>query len=198
MRILLALLLALATQPILSQERKTESILNTIAAELGSDCTHAVDYVVNGSKAFIVYYKNKFEIDNGDMKIWYDGKTQWTLVESDEEVSVTEPDRADVETLNPFLMINKWNSVFQATYVGKRQKAGKDCDVVRLVPRSGDNFKEVMLYASVEKLVSLVIVDANNEKYDIRIMGTKVFGNEKRAFRFDRKNYPNVYINDLR
>jgi hypothetical protein len=47
----------------------------------------------------------KFYLNMNETKVWFDGKTQWTVMENDREVSITEPDNVEVASINPLAVI---------------------------------------------------------------------------------------------
>ncbi|MCR4765118.1 MAG: hypothetical protein K5856_02960, partial [Bacteroidaceae bacterium] len=64
------------------------------------------------SEGSITVQGKQFVLETAGMKTWFDGKTQWTLAEENEEVSVLEPTDEELQALNPYA----WMSLYQQGY----------------------------------------------------------------------------------
>jgi outer membrane lipoprotein-sorting protein len=53
---------------------------------------------------------NKFFLEVDDMKVWFDGKTQWAYVPQSNEVSITEPTENELAETNPLAILQSYKS----------------------------------------------------------------------------------------
>lgn len=53
---------------------------------------------------------NKFMLEMEDMKVWFDGKTQWSYVLQNNEVSITEPTDKELSETNPMAILSGYQS----------------------------------------------------------------------------------------
>ena len=47
---------------------------------------------------------NQFYLNSGGIQSWFDGKTQWSYLESSEEVNVSNPTPEELQTINPYAL----------------------------------------------------------------------------------------------
>ena len=67
---------------------------------------------------------NKFKIASNALTTWFDGRTQWTLMNGSDEVNVSNPTAAELQQVNPYTFINLYKSGYNlklanTTYHGK-------------------------------------------------------------------------------
>ena len=60
---------------------------------------------------------SKFVYDTEEMKIWYDGTTQWTLQMRDgyNELYINNPTAEDQQSISPYLLLNNYKENFTIT-----------------------------------------------------------------------------------
>lgn len=114
-----------------------ESVLAKTVSALHRTPSVTAGYVIasgaDKSSGRITVEGSRFFIDSKTVAVWYDGKTQWTLVAADREVSITEPTAAEISQINPFAVIDSWQRNFKAKLL-KSAAAGKSS--VELTPRN--------------------------------------------------------------
>ena len=49
---------------------------------------------------------NQFYLNSGGIQSWFDGKTQWSYLESSEEVNVSNPTPEELQTINPYALLS--------------------------------------------------------------------------------------------
>ena len=63
----------------------------------------------------IIMDGEKFHLDCDGIKTWFDGKTQWSYVEENEEVNITEPTRDELMEINPYLLFQSYDKGYGYT-----------------------------------------------------------------------------------
>ena len=137
---------------------------------------------------------NKFHATTPDATIWFDGKTQWTYMKSNDEVNVSTPTEAQLQAINPYNFIYMYKNGYTYTMTKK-----------------GGNF-EVHLKATGKKGISEMYILVNQKSYTpsqirmkqqkgwttIDIKSFKKANMADGTFRFNSKDFPSAEIIDLR
>ncbi len=58
------------------------------------------------TNGFFTLFGNKFILEMTDMKVYFDGKTQWAYVPKNNEVSITEPSEKELQETNPMAILS--------------------------------------------------------------------------------------------
>ena len=127
--------------------------------------------------------------------IWFDGKTQWTYMKSNDEVNVTNPTEAQLQAINPYNFINLYKSGYDYTL----NKSGKDY-VVHLTASSKDKkIRELFITVDKNSYHPTQIKLLQNSKWTIfDISEVKKQNLSDSQFRFNAKDFPKAEVIDLR
>ncbi len=142
-----------------------------------------------------------FSITSAGMSVWYDGKTQWTLIPAEKEVDITEPTAGEVRQVNPFAIMQNFKSTFSTSEL-KSNAPGKR--VVLFKPknaRGADGISKAVLTVGAQSLLpeKLVLTMTSGATVTISISGIRSAGKlDAAAFRPLPANLKNVEIVDLR
>lgn len=144
---------------------------------------------------------DKFTLQTPDMHIWYDGKTQWVLVERNDEVNVTTPTGEELQTTNPVVLLRTYKKDYTASLTGESTaSSGKTAYDVVLTPKKKGDISKVEL--QIEKLSGYptrIAVHMKTGTTTIQISRMQTGVNQPDAtFAFNPKDYPDVEIIDLR
>ena len=152
----------------------------------------------NSSSGSMTVAGRNFHLSTPEMKVWYDGKTQWSYLHSAGEVNVSEPTAAELAQTNPISILSGLNKNFSM----RRLKAQAGEERIELIPvRKTPDFSSatVTINASTSLPKEIVINDAKGHQTIIKISNIK--GGKTKpaaAFRFSPSAYPGVEIIDLR
>ncbi len=145
---------------------------------------------------------DKFTLVTPDMHIWYDGKTQWVYVERNEEVNVTTPTGAELQSTNPIVLLRTYKKDYNATLKGESTAdSGKTAYDIELTPKKKGEFTRVEL--QIEKLSGMpsriTVQMKNGTTTTIRISRLQTGLNQADSFfAFNPKEYPDAEVIDLR
>jgi outer membrane lipoprotein-sorting protein len=93
-----------------------EQVLDKVAASFtkAASVTVSFSFTSNGHAASgtVTACKNKFSYSAGDLAVWYNGKTQWALQRSANEVTITEPTAAELIESNPFKILSNYKKLY--------------------------------------------------------------------------------------
>ncbi len=141
---------------------------------------------------------NAFTLNTPQIEVWFDGKTQWTLIKSSQEVSVTEPDAEEMMAANPFAILTSPGSF----YTARRLSDSRGRARVELTPRDKTSgIEKIIVHIdTATSWPSAVVVDFADDRR-IELMIDKITPSTKKsagAFRYDASRYPAAEIIDLR
>ena len=144
----------------------------------------------------------KFLLVTPDVRTWFDGTTQWSYVERNEEVNVTSPSGDELKMTNPMLLLGNYQRGFQANFQGESTAAGgKTVYDIVLTPKKKSDIEKVEL--GIEKFSGLParisVLSKNGVSTTIRIVQLKTGVNQADGlFVFKEADYPDVEVIDLR
>lgn len=198
MKKLLTLLFTLCAMTLSAQTAK--SVLDKTAALCTKGAVQAAFTAKapqGSSTGTIVTQGSKFTLTSNQATIWFDGKTEWSLVGGSNEVNVTEPTAKEIASMNPMNFVNMYKSGYKSTL--KTQSNGYE---VHLVATSKSKaIKEMYVVVDKASYKPKTIRLRTNAK-DWTTITVKSFATmAKKAdtyFRFNKKDNPKVQVIDLR
>lgn len=145
---------------------------------------------------------DKFKIEIPDAITWFDGKTQWIYMKDVEEVNVSNPTGAELQAISPSILFSIYKVGYDLKYNGEKSINGKPVLEVELNAQNKKNeLKKVIVYVnkSDNTFAKIVLYDSNNMKNTLIINSYKTNNLlTDKFFVFDKKEYPDVEIVDLR
>lgn len=153
---LLALLVSVNLQA--NEDTRAQSILSKAATAYQKSGGISIRF--GGSQQGTLALKGTcFYLECGGVKSWFDGTTQWSYVEQNEEVTVSTPSPDELQSINPYALINSYNRLFHCRYGGKHTIRGKEGNEIILTPRQKGDIESVVLFLS--ETISLSISPSN-------------------------------------
>lgn len=152
----------------------------------------------NSSSGSMSVAGRNFSLSTPEMKVWYDGKTQWTYLHSAGEVNVTQPTPAELAQTNPLSILGPLSKNFTL----RRLKAPAGEERIEFIPvkKSPDLVSAtVTINVSTHLPKEIAVRNAAGSQTVIKISSLK--GGKTRpatAFRFSPAAYPGVEVVDLR
>ena len=145
----------------------------------------------------------KFAYDSEEMKIWYDGTTQWTMQMGNgyNELYINNPTPEEQQAINPYLLLSNYKETFDVTGGGVKNHNGKLTHQVILTAR--DNSQElsnINIYIADDgtlTLLELIASDGHPYKIEVRSMRNGLTF-PKDTFTYPAKDYPADEVIDLR
>ena len=141
--------LTLLLVALVAQAQTPQQMLDKAIAALRSAGTISANYKVKSSQGSnagtIVMAGSKYRLISGEMKCWYDGKTQWTWSQATEEVNITTPTAEDLQMTSPMAAAADFKTNFNM-WKSKGQIPGHYAMMLR--PKKKSNIDQVYLYLS--------------------------------------------------
>ena len=191
----IALILMCLFVGLMAEAQDATKILDNSAATLRAAGNVKIGFTMEvdggASTGYIKLQRQKFVIT------WFDGKTMWTYVKANDEVNVTTPSADAVAKMNPYAFL----SFYKKGYTAKMGKStAKEHEVV-LTGKSGSPFKKVVVRINKSSKYPTVIKMTSSKDAVTTIRCNSFLKNQKykdSTFQFNKKNYPNAEIVDLR
>lgn len=179
-----------------------DKVLDKSAKVITSAPSMTVNFTVGTSRGnssgWITMSGKKFIFSSGDLKVWYDGTSQWALQRSVSEVSLTTPTASELVDSNPFELISRHKQLFTA----KLLSTSKDGYRVQLTPKSkGSQIKAATVTINSSSFMpkSLDVTMHDGQKMKIDVTSTSQGKNLSAAyFKYNPKANPGVELIDLR
>jgi outer membrane lipoprotein-sorting protein len=127
--------------------------------------------------------------------MWFDGKTQWTYLERNDEVNVTTPTEQQLEAINPYNFINLYKQGFKSTLT-----ATAEGYVVHLTADDQKRrIKEMFITVDEKSYAPTEVKLLHGSRWTVFAISSL----EKAAladseFRFNKKDFPSAEVIDLR
>ena len=143
-----------------------------------------------------------FYLECSGVKSWFDGETQWSYVEENEEVTVSNPSPKELQSINPYSFIGLYKQGYQYHIGPLKQYKGNNITEINLQAENPQqNIQHATLYVSNKdgQPFFIKITDCNKNTNSIEINSLKKGLNlPDNRFVFDKKKYPQAEIIDLR
>lgn len=145
---------------------------------------------------------DKFHIEMENMDVWFDGKTQWVLMKGIDEVNISNPSERELAAISPLALLGIYKDGYILKAPLSKSINGKRVTQIEMNPVNGNReYKTISVFIdkSNDRLVQANFTMNNNMQTKIDI--TDYNDNYKfsdSTFVFDKKQFPNVEIVDLR
>lgn len=142
---------------------------------------------------------NQFSLTTEDVKVWFDGKTQWALFEQNQEVNITQPSPEELAETNPMAILSSAVATSKVSF-GKAQNT-LSRTVVLTPLKAGFPYSKVLVQLSkpANQLLSIQVFNKDGSRHELTIIEYRSkAGVNSSTFRFDKAKYPTVIVNDLR
>lgn len=186
---------------VLLHAQNATSVLDKSAATLRAAGNVKIGFTLEvdggASAGYIKLQRQKFVVNVGGSITWFDGKTMWTYVKANEEVNVTNPSADAVAKMNPYAFL----SFYKKGYTVKMGKGTAKEHEVLLTGKSGSPYTNVVVRINKSTQYPTFIKMTSSKGAVTTIRCNSFLKNQKykdSTFQFNKKNYPDVEIVDLR
>ncbi len=145
---------------------------------------------------------NKFTLDMPGMNTWFDGKTQWVLMEDLNEVNVSNPTGEEIASISPLALLNMYKTGYTLKAPVSKTVNGKNVHFINMAPVGNkSDFKDisVALDKASNNIVQVNLTMKNGMKTKIDINKYNANANYADSeFIFNKSNHKGVEVIDLR
>ena len=167
------------------------------AANITSE-KNAISQSFEGS---LLMKNDKFLLKMPDMTVWFDGKTQWSYMLQNKEVSLSTPSNDELRYLNPLIILRDYKKDFNVSFIGESTSSNaKSAYDIMLIPKKKDDIEklEMQIEKNNSLPVKLVVTMRNDMRIVVSIKEIKANTSPDNTFTFPENDYPGVEIIDLR
>lgn len=140
----------------------------------------------------------KFVLQTDEAKTWFDGHTQWTYLPSTNEVNISNPTPAELQSLNPFAWLSLYRHGYRAVY---ENSSDRSLHKIVLIAERGQELQRITLYLQKANLfpTRIVLQQRTGEPVEIAISSFRTGINYPDGFFvFNPQQYPGAEVIDLR
>jgi outer membrane lipoprotein-sorting protein len=142
---------------------------------------------------------SKFVLDMDQMKVWFDGKTQWSYVSQNKEVSITEPTEKELSETNPMAILSGYKTKCIIRF-SKTKSIHNYC--IEMIPRAkSSEISKIEVQVNKTNL-NLFSIKMTNKNGSITLLTLSNFQKGIKTtdnfFVFNASRFKGVVENDLR
>lgn len=189
---------------------KAKKLLENVSKQIESyeNIKFEFNYVLNNrkeqinqeSKGEITVAGNLYKLDFLEATQLFDGKSLYTIISENEEITITTPDEADDFGINPTELIHFYKEGYDYQWDIIQRIEGKKIQFIKLIPTEEDaEILSILMGIEVSKkhIFRIIEVGINGTYTTLTINDMQVNAPLlEDYFVFDKKKYPDYYIND--
>ena len=146
---------------------------------------------------------NRYYFDTEEMRVWFDGTTQWTMQYDDDfsELYISNPTIEEQQSINPYLLLKNYKNHFIARDGSENTISGKLVHEVILTAKDDEQeLSSLHVYIKSDgniAALTLVFADERECKIEIRTMRSGLTF-PKQTFTYSAKAFPADEVIDMR
>lgn len=157
----------------------------------------------NTSTGKLVMKHNKYKLNSEGSIIYFDGKTMWTFVEENNEVTITEPEMTGGSFLNnPSTFFDTYKADFKYRYIGETQNKGITCHEIDLFPKNlNQPFSRIKVFVDIKSDLPQTISSIGKDGVDYTVNLKNLILDQNfpdSEFTFNPAKYKKIEIVDMR
>ena len=138
---------------------------------------------------------HKFHASTPQAIVWFDGKTQWTYMKNNDEVNVSNPTEAELQSINPYNFINIYKKGFKLS----SKKVNDSYEVHLKSTDKNRKIQEMYIIVDQQSYRPTHVKMLQNGKWSVLLIsGLKSTSLNDGMFQFNSKDFPQAEIIDLR
>lgn len=184
----------------IAQAQNAKDVLDKCAAVVsnkdGVKASFRMESARYGSSSGTIAVKGrKFCVTTDIANIWFDGKTQWTYLKKNDEVSVTTPTEVQLQTLNPYNFITMYKKGFKQTMTTN----ASSYNVHLTADNSSKKISEMFITIDKKSFTPTEVKVLQGNKWTtFKISNLQKSKLDDAMFRFSSKDFPTAEVIDLR
>ncbi len=190
------LLLLSATCFAQSPKQVLDQCATVVGSADGFQASFRMESAQYGNTSGTIFVKGrKFHASTPVASMWFDGTTQWTYLERNNEVSVVTPNENQMQAFNPYNFIN----LYKEGYKSDMTKSSSTFNVHLTATNPNRKLKELFITVNKKNYHPTVIKMLQGQRWTtFYVDELKVVKQADSIFRFNPKDFPSVEIVDLR
>ena len=180
-------------------DAKAAEVLDKVLTELTN--TNGIRLEFGGTETgFLLLKGEKFYLNNGSIQSWFDGKNQWSYVADTEEVNISHPTSEELQSINPYYILNNYKNEYTYQYKGSLTRNGIKGHEIVLAPKQAGGQEVIRFFISKSNQPLALRFEKNGQTLsEINVTSYRTnLKLEDGMFRFNKSLYPNAEVIDLR
>lgn len=188
--------LALLLLAVAASAQTARQVLDKTAAALSNKGGITASFSIKGGVSGTISVKGrKFQASTPQGIVWFDGKTQWTYVEQNGEVNVSNPTAAELQAINPYNFIHLYRNGYKA----ELKDVGNLYQIHLVATGKGQSIGEMFIRVDKKTYAPTILSMREGKNWTTITVGSFKKANLADSyFTFPSKDYPQAEIIDLR
>lgn len=188
--------LALLLLAVAASAQTARQVLDKTAAALSNKGGITASFSIKGGVSGTISVKGrKFQASTPQGIVWFDGKTQWTYVEQNGEVNVSNPTAAELQAINPYNFIH----LYRKGYKAELKDVGNLYQIHLVATGKGQSIGEMFIRVDKNTYAPTILSMREGKNWTTITVGSFKKANLADSyFTFPSKDYPQAEIIDLR
>ena len=178
------------------------ALLAKVKSKIASSPSVEATFSINGGEGPVqgsaTMAGEKYFMTTPVLTVWYDGRTQWTFLKSSNEVSITEPEVADLMASTPFAILSAPADSYKLRMLSDSEGRKR----VELTPKSPlAGIENIVLFIKPATSLPAAIVVRFDDGRRVDVVIDNIAAGASKpisAFRYDAKRFPAQEVIDLR
>ena len=172
---------------------------NNIEFEFSYVLNNRIEQINQESLGQVTVASEKYKLNFLDAIQLFDGKSLYTIVPENEEITITKAQEEEDYGINPRELLQFYKNGYDYHWDINQRVKGKNIQFVKLIPQKRDGETESLLVGIDTKqnhIYKLIEIGYNGTTTTLTINNMKVDSSlPDNFFVFDEADYPNYYIN---
>lgn len=205
-RIKLIILLAILFAQSISAQGTAEIWLNKAISQFhnkGTEVTFRINEEGFHISGKLLMEGDSYHFDTEEMKVWFDGTTQWTMQYDDDysELYISNPSPEDQQSINPYLLLKNYKKRFTLSDGSEKVISGTPIHEVILTAKDDDQELDgLKVYIKSDGTIAalrLIFPDERVYKIEVRSMRNGLTF-PKQTFTYSATAFPADEVIDMR
>lgn len=192
---------AMAQKPMKVLDATAAGIRKAGDVKVSFTATTFVGSTEQGSTSGTMLLKGrKMQLSTPDMKTWYDGKTQWSMLTESGEVNVSNPTEKEIAAINPYSFLSHYKKGYKMSMKEKTLRGQQAYEVHMTATSTSNPAQEIYVDVAKDSYTPLCIRIRQDEEWN-RISIHSIQGGMNfpdSDFVFPKNEYTDVEVVDLR
>lgn len=142
---------------------------------------------------------NQFYLTMEEVKVWYDGTTQWAYFAQNNEVTITKPTHEELAETNPMAVLSGYTAKSKISFSKVKRAGFQNIDLTANNKNDAFTKVNVQFIKNGQQLHALQVFNKDGSRNELTLSNYKANVTvQASTFTFDKNRHPGVLINDLR
>lgn len=153
------------------------------------------------TRGILVFKGTQYKMTIGNQEIYCDGKTIWTYLKAEKEVSIYPYEENNDDLMNPIKILSNWEKKYNAKFIREEFLEGRKLRIIDLTPIYRQSYYKIRLYVDMasKEIAKTWVYEKDSTILKYMIEKLEVNSNYTNSFfTFNTSQYKDIQINDMR